>query len=152
MAVNIYYSELMFISKNLYQQQKLIKKDILTEILFLRKKDKKHQKKDLVVNLLELIQVMQKMVRIQTMRLVMQKHLFMSLKTGNQKKKLEKEKLKKKSNKKIKELENKIKEKEEESNKKIKELEAKIKDLEDKNKNSTISQITNNFRKIIIKN
>ena len=133
MGANIFYLDLIFVLINFDQQQKL------------RKKDKKHQKKDLVVNLLELIQVMQKMVRIQTMRLVMQKHLFMSLKTGNQKKKLEKEKLKKKSNKKIKELENKIKEKEEESNKKIKELEAK-------NKNSTTNQITNNFGKIIIKN
>ena len=54
--------------------------------------------------------------------------------------------------KKIKELEDKIKEKEEESNKKIKELGAKIKELEDKNKNSTTNQITNNFGKIIIKN
>ena len=64
---------------------------------------------------------------------------------------LEKEKLEKKTNKKIKELADKIKEKEEKSNKKIKELEAKIKELEDK-KNSTTNQITNNFRKIIIKN
>ena len=80
MAVNIYYSELMFISKNLYQQQILIKKDILTEILFLRKKGKKNQKKDLLANLLELIQVMQKMVLIQIMRLVTQKHLLMSSK------------------------------------------------------------------------
>ena len=55
-------------------------------------------------------------------------------------------------NKKIKELEHKIKEKEEKSNKKIKELEAKLKELEDKNKNSTTNQITNNFEKIIIKN
>ena len=55
-------------------------------------------------------------------------------------------------NKKIKELEDKIKEKEEKSNKKIKELEAKLKELEDKNKNSTTNQITNNFGKIIIKN
>ena len=38
-----------------------------------------------------------------------------------------------------------MKEKEERSNKKIKQL-------EDKNKNSTTNQITNNFRKIIIKN
>ena len=37
-----------------------MKKDILTEILFLRKKDKRHQKKNLVVDLLESIQVMQK--------------------------------------------------------------------------------------------
>ena len=43
-----------------FQQQKLMKKDILTETLFLRKKDKKNQKKNLVVNLLELIQLMQK--------------------------------------------------------------------------------------------
>ena len=55
-------------------------------------------------------------------------------------------------NKKIKKLEDKIKEKEEKSNKKIKELEAKLKELEDKNKNSTTNQITNNFGKIIIKN
>ena len=55
-------------------------------------------------------------------------------------------------NKKIKKLEDKIKEKEEKPNKKIKQLEAKIKELEDKNKNSTINQITNNFEKIIIKN
>ena len=52
MGVNIYYLELMFISINFYQQQKLMKKDILTEILFLKKKDKKHYKKILVVNLL----------------------------------------------------------------------------------------------------
>ena len=45
MGVNIYYLELMFILINFYQQQKLMKKDILTEILFLKKKDKKHQKK-----------------------------------------------------------------------------------------------------------
>ena len=31
MGVNIYYLELMFISVNFYQQQKLVKKDILTE-------------------------------------------------------------------------------------------------------------------------
>ena len=34
----------------------------------------------------------------------------------------------------------------------IKELEGKIKELEDKNKNSTTNQITNNFKKIIMKN
>ena len=51
-------------------------------------------------------------------------------------------------NKKIKELEDKIKQKEEKSNKKIKELETKLKELKDKNKNSTI-QITNNFEKIL---
>ena len=37
-------------------------------------------------------------------------------------------------------------------NKKIKELEAKLKELQDKNKNATINQITNSFKKIVIKN
>ena len=55
-------------------------------------------------------------------------------------------------NKKIEELKDKIKEKEEKSNKKIKKLEAKIKELEDKNKNSTTNQITNSFEKMIKKN
>ena len=96
MGVNIYYLELIFILVSVFQQQKLMKKDI-----FLRKKDKKHQKENLVVNLLELIQVMQKMVMIQIMRLVTQKHLFMSLKI-----------------KKLKKVEDKIKEKEQKSNKK----------------------------------
>ena len=110
MGVNIYYLELIFILVSVFQQQKLMKKDILTETLFLKKKDKKHQKKNLVVNLLELIQVMQKMVMIQIMRLVTQKHLLMSLKTDNQKKKNQKKKnQKKKTNKKIKDLEDKIK-------------------------------------------
>ena len=81
MGVNIYYLELIFILVSVFQQQKLMKKDILIEKLFLKKKDKKHQKKNLVVNLLELIQVMQKMVMIQIMRLVMYKHLLMSSKT-----------------------------------------------------------------------
>ena len=48
--------------------------------LIFEEKDKKHQKKNLVVNLLELIQVMQKLVMIQIMRLVTQKHLLMSSK------------------------------------------------------------------------
>ena len=95
MGVNIYYLELIFILVSVFQQQKLMKKDILTETLFLRKKDKKHQKKNLVVNLLELIQVMQKMVMIQIMRLVMYKHLLMSSKIKN-KKKLEKQMIKRK--------------------------------------------------------
>ena len=55
-------------------------------------------------------------------------------------------------NKNIKEIKDKIKENEEKSNKKIKEMQAKIKELEDKNKNSTTNQITNNLRKIAIKN
>ena len=47
MGVNIYYLELMFTLVNILLQQKLMKKNILTEILFLKKKDKKHQKKTL---------------------------------------------------------------------------------------------------------
>ena len=53
--------------------------------LIFEKKDKKHQKKNLVVNLLELIQVMQKMVMILIMRLVMCKHLLMNSKIKIQK-------------------------------------------------------------------
>ena len=45
MVVNIYYLELLFTLVNVLQQQKLMRKDILIEILFLRKKDKRHQKK-----------------------------------------------------------------------------------------------------------
>ena len=45
MGVNIFYLELMFILTDFYWQQKLMKKIILTEILFLRKKGKNHQKK-----------------------------------------------------------------------------------------------------------
>ena len=43
-------------------------------------KDKRHQKKDLVAYLLELIQVTQKEVMIQTMKLVEYKHLVVNLK------------------------------------------------------------------------
>ena len=67
MIENTGYLELMFILMNIFQQQKLMKKVILTEALFLKKKDKKHQKKNLTVNLLELILVgkimMQAMVK-----------------------------------------------------------------------------------------
>ena len=38
MDANIYYLELIFTLVNVLQQQKLMKKDILIEILFLRKK------------------------------------------------------------------------------------------------------------------
>ena len=50
------------------------------ELIF-EKKDKSHYKKNLVVNLLELIQVMQKRVMTQTMKLVKCKYLPVSLKT-----------------------------------------------------------------------
>ena len=83
MVVNIFYLELIFILANVFEQQKFMKKEILTDTLFLKKNSKQHQKKNLIVNLLELIQVMQKMVMIQIMRLVMQKHLFMCSKIKN---------------------------------------------------------------------
>ena len=51
------------------------------ENLFLKKRDKKHKKKNLIVNLLELIQVMQKEVMTQTMKLVKYKYLSVNLNT-----------------------------------------------------------------------
>ena len=64
MGVNIYHLELMLILLNISQPQKLMKKVILTETLFLKRKDKSHQKENLVVNLLELIQVKKAMMHI----------------------------------------------------------------------------------------
>ena len=144
MDINTYYLKLMSILINFYYQQKVIEKDILTQILFLRKKDKKHQKKR-----------GWKFIRINTSNA--KDGYDLDYEVGNieafiyefEDRQLEKEISEKKPNKKIKELEDKIKEKEEESNKKIKKIEAEIKKLEDKNKNSTTNQITNNFGKII---
>ena len=51
------------------------------EILFFLKKDKRHKKKSLLAYLSELIQVTQKEVMIQTMKLVKYKHLSVNLKT-----------------------------------------------------------------------
>ena len=45
MGVNIYYLELIFILLNIPQPQKLMKKIILTQTLFLKRKIKKKQKK-----------------------------------------------------------------------------------------------------------
>ena len=45
MGANIYYLELTFTSVNILQQQKLMKKDIQTEILFFKKKTKSATKK-----------------------------------------------------------------------------------------------------------
>ena len=81
MGVNIYYLELMSILLNISQLQKLMKNVMLTVTLFLRRKDKKRQKKNLVVNLLELIQV--KKFMMETMKLVEYKRLSVNLKTGN---------------------------------------------------------------------
>ena len=67
MSVITYYLKLIYILLNMFQQQKLMKKVILTETLFLKKKDKKGQKKSLAVNLLELILV--RKIMMQTMKL-----------------------------------------------------------------------------------
>ena len=81
MSVNTYYLELMFILMNIFQPQKVMKEHMLTETLFLRIKYKKCQKRNLVLNLLELIQV--KKVMMQTMKLVEYKHLSVNLKTDS---------------------------------------------------------------------
>ena len=80
MGINICYLELIFILLNFYQQQKLILKGHTDRDLSFEEKRQKALEKILVVNLVELIQVMQKMVMIQIMRLVMYKHLLMSSK------------------------------------------------------------------------
>ena len=74
MVANTYYLELMPILLNMFQPQKLMNKTMKAENLFLKRKDKRYQKKDLVVSLLELIHVMQKEVMIQIMKLVKYKH------------------------------------------------------------------------------
>ena len=60
-----------------------MKKVILTETLFLNKKDKKRLKKNLIANLLELIRVQK--VMMQTMKQVEYKRLSVSLKTKKKK-------------------------------------------------------------------
>ena len=81
MGANEYYLELMFILMNIFQPQKVMKEHMLTETLFLRIKDRKCQKRNLVLNLLELIQV--KKVMMQTMKLVEYKHLSVNLERDN---------------------------------------------------------------------
>ena len=131
MGVNIFYLELTFILINFYQQQKLTKKDIL---IFEEKRQEALEKK-----------LDCKFIRINTSNA--KNDYDLDYEVGNIEAFIDEF-----PNKKIKELKDKIKEKEEKSNKKIKKLEAKIKELEDKNKNSTTNQITNNFEKMIIKN
>ena len=82
MGVNTYYSELISILLNMFQAQKLMNKIMKAENLFLKKKKiKEALEKNMVVNLLELTQAMQKRVMIQTMKLVKYKHLLVNLKT-----------------------------------------------------------------------
>ena len=98
MDTNTYYLELMFTLLNIFWPQKLMNKTMKAENLFLKKKDNRHQKKNLVVNLLELIQVMQKEVMIQTMKLVKYKYLSVNLKK-KKKRKRQHNKRKRKQNK-----------------------------------------------------
>ena len=144
-VVNIYYLELVFILVNIFQQQKLMKKVILTETIHLRKKDKKHQKKKLGC----------KFIRINTSNAkngydldyeVGNVEAFIDeFKNKKIKKKLEiqliKEKeMRKKVEKEMREkLETEIREK----------LEKELKDKNKKLKNLTNNQVTNNFGKII---
>ena len=71
MGVNTYYLELTSILLNVFQSQKLMNKTMKAEKLF-KKKQKKQEalEKKLGCKLLELIQVMQKRVLIQIMKLV----------------------------------------------------------------------------------
>ena len=87
MDVNKYYLELMSILLNVFQPQKLMNKSMKAEKSFLRRKDKKHQKKNLVANSSELIQVMKRGVMIQTINLVKCIHLLVNLKTRKSKEK-----------------------------------------------------------------
>ena len=158
MGVNIYYLELIFILVSVFQQQKLMKKDILIEKLFLKKKDKKHQKKKLIVNLLELIQVMQKWLWFRLCTSILGNvQAFIDGFKNKKVKKLEKQSIKEK------EMREKLEKqliKEKEMREKLgKEMEVEsrkqnveIKELKDKNKklkNLTNNQVTNNFGKII---
>ena len=124
MGAKIYYLELIFIFVSVFEQQKLMKRDILTETLFLRKNDKKHQKKKSGC----------KFIRINISNT--KNGYNLDYEVGNVQAFIDEFK-----NKKIKKPEN-----------KTKELKAKLKELEDKNKNLITNQITNNFKKIIIKN
>ena len=91
LGTNAYYSELMLILLNVFQPQKLMNKTTKTETLFLKKEKKKKKtrgirKKKLVVYLLELIQVMQKEVMIQIMKLAKYRYLPVNLKKKNKRK------------------------------------------------------------------
>ena len=85
MSVNARYLELMSILLNALAVKIDEQNYEGRGIFFLKKKDKRHQKKNFVVNLLELIQTMQKKVMIQTMKLVKYKRLLVSLKKNKKK-------------------------------------------------------------------
>ena len=74
MAVITYHLELMSILLNNFQPQKLMNKTKKVENLFLKRKDKRPYKKNLVEK---------KNVTIQIMKLVKYKHLLANLNTEN---------------------------------------------------------------------
>ena len=71
MDATTYYLELMFIFVNMIQLQKLMKRTMLGESLFLEKKRQEVLEKHLALNSLELIQA----IVIKIMKLVGYKHL-----------------------------------------------------------------------------
>ena len=74
MVTNTYYLEFMSTLLNIFQPQKLMNKTT-RQRTYIEKKRQEVLEKNLVVSLLELIQVMQKEVMIQIMKLVKYKHL-----------------------------------------------------------------------------
>ena len=79
MNVNTYYLEFTSILLNFFAVEIDEQNHEGKELIF-EKKDKRHQKKSLVVNLLELIQVMKKRAMIKTMGLIKYKYLSVNLK------------------------------------------------------------------------
>ena len=85
MQVDTYEHEYILFRIDVYFNDYLLaveidEKNMLTETLFLKRKEKKYQKKNLVVDLLELIQVS---IMMKIMKLVEYKHLLVNLKAGN---------------------------------------------------------------------
>ena len=89
-----------------------MKKDILTEILFLRKKRQQALEKNFVVNLLELIQVMQKDYKVNGIEAFIDKFQNKKIKEVKDENKELKDKNKELEEKLVKELKEKEKEKE----------------------------------------
>ena len=168
MGANIYYLELIFILVSVFQHYKLMKKDMLIEILFLRKKDKKHQKKILGCKFIRIntsnakngydldYEVGNSQAFIDEFKNKKNKKTRKNIRNGKRKRQRTKRKIRKRNKK---EIEKQMREKlEKEMREKI-EKEAEIKELNDENKelkkkinNSTTNKINNNFGKIIIKN
>ena len=82
-----YIFKIDFYFTEYFQQQKLINNTMNVENLFLKKKRQEALEKSLIVNLLDLIQVMQKEVMTQTMKLVKYKYLSVNLNKKIKKKK-----------------------------------------------------------------